>query len=210
MSPLPGLPDLPRAALANLPTPIEPLRRLLPALLPGAAALPELLVKRDDLTGAFNRRAFHGLYEREEERSRAIGLPLSLIYFDLDHFKAVNDEHGHAAGDRVLVSVTDEARALLRAQDLLFRWGGDEFVILLSHTPRADAEQLAEQLRASVAANVGIPGHGGMTMSVGVTSAMPGAVSDADLVRSADAAVYRAKSLGRNRVVAAAAASTTV
>lgn len=182
----------------------------LTAALAGRGEQTEALSLRDDLTGAFNRRAFHGLYEREEERSRAIGLPLSLIYFDLDHFKAVNDEHGHAAGDRVLVSVTDEARALLRAQDLLFRWGGDEFVILLSHTPRADAEQLAEQLRASVAANVGIPGHGGMTMSVGVTSAMPGAVSDADLVRSADAAVYRAKSLGRNRVVAAAAASTTV
>ena len=180
----------------------------LTAALAGRGEQTAALSLRDDLTGAFNRRAFHGLFEREEERSRAIGRPLSLIYFDLDHFKAINDDHGHAAGDRVLIAVTDEARALLRAQDLLFRWGGDEFVILLSHTTQTEAEMLAEQLRSSVQLHVSAPDGRAVTMSVGVTGSHPGKISDTDLVRSADAAVYRAKSLGRNRVVAAAAAST--
>lgn len=175
----------------------------LTAALAGRGEQSAALSLRDDLTGTFNRRAFRGLFEREEERSRAVARPLSLICFDLDHFKAINDEHGHAAGDRVLVHVTEEVRHLLRPQDLLFRWGGDEFVILLSHTTRQEAEVVAEQLRARVAARVLIGGRQQVTMSVGVASTQPGDTTDSDLVRSADAAVYRAKSLGRNRVVAA-------
>ncbi len=177
----------------------------LTAALAGSGEQSVALALRDDLTNAFNRRAFRGLFEREEERSRAVDRPLSIICFDVDHFKAINDRQGHAAGDRVLVAVTGEAQAMLRAQDLLFRWGGDEFIILLSQTDVAEARDIAEVLRARVESHVAAPGPSGpeaVTLSVGVATMRPGEKSDEDLVMTADAAVYRAKSLGRNRVVA--------
>jgi len=176
----------------------------LTAALAGSGAQSVALSLRDDLTGVFNRRAFLGLFEREEERSRSIGRPISLIYFDLDRFKTINDESGHAAGDRVLVDVTAEAQAVLRPQDLLFRWGGDEFVILLSHTPHEEARAIAEQLRTRVETHVRVSGKTGLeavTMSVGVATGLPGELTDEELVKAADAAVYRAKSAGRNRVM---------
>lgn len=179
----------------------------LTAALAGRGEQSAALSMRDDLTGAFNRRAFAGLFEREEERSRAVGRPLSLICFDLDQFKAINDQHGHAAGDRVLVGVTAATRELLRAHHLLFRWGGDEFVILMSHTTAQEAEAFAEQLCRGIAATVVALNLPAITMSVGVASGYPGRTSADDLVRTADAAVYRAKSLGRNQVVTAAPAS---
>lgn len=176
----------------------------LTAALAGRGEQSHALSLRDDLTGAFNRRAFRGLFDREEERSRILGRQLSLIYFDVDHFKAINDSLGHAAGDRVLVRVTADVRGLLRPQDLLFRWGGDEFVVLLPHTTTPEAALVAEQLRARVAAHPSADASEPcVTLSVGVSSAQPGETSDVELVRSADAAVYRAKSLGRNRVVTA-------
>ncbi|MFN7916751.1 MAG: GGDEF domain-containing protein [Vicinamibacterales bacterium] len=158
---------------------------------------------RDDLTGAFNRRAFVRLFEREEERSRVLGLPIAMVCFDLDHFKGINDRHGHGAGDRVLTAVTAEAQAILRPQDLLFRWGGDEFVILLPHTTTEEAHQLAEQLRLRVAERVSTTARTGepVTLSAGVASRGPDTTGLDDLVVSADTAVYRAKALGRNRVV---------
>lgn len=177
----------------------------LTAALAGRGEQSHALSLRDDLTGAFNRRAFRGLFDREEERSRALGRPLSLIYFDVDHFKAINDNLGHATGDRVLMGVAAEVRRLLRPQDLLFRWGGDEFVVLLPHTTTPEAEIVAEQLRARVAAQSPAEAtEPGVTLSVGVSSGRPGETSDTDLIRSADAAVYRAKSRGRNCVVTAA------
>lgn len=174
----------------------------LTAALAGRGEQSAALSLRDDLTGAYNRRAFAGLFEREAERSRAVGQPLSLVYFDLDRFKAVNDEHGHAAGDRVLVGVVAATRRQLRASDLLFRWGGDEFVILLPHTISAEATAFAEQLCSGIAATVVALHLPTVTMSVGVATTQAGATSADDLVTAADAAVYRAKSLGRNRVVA--------
>ncbi len=159
---------------------------------------------RDDLTGAFNRRAFVRLFEREEERSRALGLPIAMVCFDLDHFKTINDQLGHAAGDRVLAAVTAEAQAILRPQDLLFRWGGDEFVILLPHTDAEEAHAIAEQLRARVAEEVSVVSPTGVqpvTLSAGVASRGPDETGLDDLVVAADTAVYRAKALGRNRVV---------
>ncbi len=180
----------------------------LTAALAGRGEQSAALSLRDDLTGAFNRRAFAGLFEREEERSRAVGRPLSIICFDLDQFKTINDGHGHAAGDRVLVGVAEATRGLLRAQDLLFRWGGDEFVILLSHTTSQEAAAFAELLRARIASTAVAATLPTVTMSVGVTTGYPGKVSADDLVRAADAAVYRAKSLGRNQVVAAPSGTT--
>lgn len=174
----------------------------LTAALAGRGEQSVALSLRDDLTGAFNRRAFGRLFEREDERSRAVGLPLSLVCFDLDHFKTINDEHGHAAGDRVLVGVVEATRTLLRASDLLFRWGGDEFVILLPQTASAEAMAFAEQLRAGIADSVVALNLPSVTMSVGVATVHAGRTSADDLVTAADAAVYRAKSRGRNRVVA--------
>ena len=160
---------------------------------------------RDDLTGAFNRRAFRTLFDREEERSRAVDRPISIVAFDLDHFKEINDLQGHAEGDRVLVAVTIEAQSILRPQDLLFRWGGDEFLIVLPHSHHDEACAVAEQLRTTVEAAVSTQtgiGSRPVTLSVGVATGRPGVTGNDELLKAADAAIYRAKGLGRNRVVA--------
>jgi diguanylate cyclase (GGDEF)-like protein len=181
----------------------------LTAALAGRGERSTALSLSDDLTGAFNRRAFRGLFDREEERSRVLGRPLSLIYFNIDHFKTINDRFGHATGDRVLADVVSKARAVLPAHDLLFRWGGDEFIILLPHTTGPEAEVIAEALRAHVAARVSAgEGRPGVTLSIGLSITQPGDSRDTDLIRSADAAVYRAKALGRNRVVTASHLAT--
>ena len=173
----------------------------LTAALAGRGEQSAALSLRDDLTGAFNRRAFAECFEREEERSRAAERPLSLVCFDLDRFKAINDVQGHAAGDRVLVHVVAAARERLRTHDLLFRWGGDEFLILLPQTTAEEAATLAERLREGIAGTVVAPDLPGVTASVGVAEATGGAASADVLVRRADDAVYRAKALGGNQVV---------
>ncbi len=172
----------------------------LTAALAGRGEQSAALSLRDELTGAFNRRAFAEHFEREEARSRAAARPLSLVCLDLDHFKAVNDHHGHAAGDRVLVGVVAAARQRLRAHDLLFRWGGDEFLILLPQTTADEAAALGERLRDGIAATVVAADLPGVTASVGVAAAAAGTASADDLVRSADDGVYRSKALGGNRV----------
>jgi len=179
----------------------------LTAALAGRGEQSAALSLRDDLTGAFNRRAFTGLFEREEQRSRAVGRPVSLICFDLDHFKAINDEHGHAAGDRVLLAMVAATRGHLRPHDLLFRWGGDEFLALLPQTTCEEATAFAERLREGIAATVVARHLPTVTASVGVATADPGTSSADDLVRAADGALYRAKARGRNRVVGAATSS---
>lgn len=163
-------------------------------------ALEELerLAGTDRLTGAWNRRRF------EEGAQALMSLavrkrdPLSLLFFDLDHFKRVNDHHGHAAGDRVLVAVVQAARIHLRNSDFLARWGGEEFVLLASGTPLAGAAVLGEKLRATVEAldhgNIGT-----VTISLGVAEFHPGESLE-DWVQRADTALYRAKAAGRNRL----------
>jgi len=178
----------------------------LTAALAGRGEQVVALSLRDDLTGAFNRRAFRTLFDREEERSRAVDRPISVISFDLDQFKEINDLQGHAEGDRVLIAVTLEAQSILRPQDLLFRWGGDEFLILLPHSRREEAWEIAERLRAQVESHVTTMRRGGtrpVTMSVGVATSASGITSSDDLIRAADEAIYQAKGLGRNRVIAA-------
>lgn len=179
----------------------------LTAALAGRGERKAALSLRDDLTGAYNRRAFADFFEREAESAGAAGRSLSLICFDVDRFKAINDQHGHDSGDRVLVGVVAAARALLRAHDLLFRWGGDEFLILLPHTSAADAVTIAEHLRTGLAATQVAPHTPAVTVSVGVATSAPGMTSADVLVRNADDAVYRAKALGRNQVVSAAPAA---
>jgi diguanylate cyclase (GGDEF)-like protein len=167
------------------------------------------LSRRESLTGCFNRRAFYELFPREVERARRLGQGVSLVFLDIDHFKRINDRYGHETGDRVLQQLSSRLRGIIRETDLLFRWGGEEFVILLPHSASAEAPVLAERVRAAVAERpfAGSDAHPAVpvTVSVGVagTSAWP--VDPDALLARADAACYRAKESGRNRVEAEAA-----
>jgi diguanylate cyclase (GGDEF)-like protein len=164
------------------------------------------LSRRESLTGCFNRRAFYELFPREVERAHRLGQGVALVFVDLDHFKRVNDRHGHETGDRVLQQLAARLLGIIRETDLLFRWGGEEFVILLPHTATSEAPALAERIRAAVAerpfvANEAYAGVS-MTVSVGVAGAVGVPVDPDALLARADAACYRAKERGRNRVVA--------
>jgi len=171
------------------------------------------LSRRESLTGCFNRRAFYELFPREVERARRLGQGVALVFIDLDHFKRVNDRHGHETGDRVLQLLAARLLGIIRETDLLFRWGGEEFVILLPHTSASEAPALAERIRAAVAerpfvAHESYPGVS-MTVSVGVAGEVGGMIAPDALLARADAACYRAKEAGRNRVVAEAPHAAT-
>jgi diguanylate cyclase len=165
------------------------------------------LAYRESLTGCFNRRAFQELFQREADRSRRLGQSVSLAFLDVDHFKAINDERGHETGDRLLQQLAMRVQTVVRETDLLFRWGGEEFVILLPHTSPADARALAERVRAAVAERpfLGAELNPGvrMTVSLGTAGTDALAASAEALLARADAACYEAKRQGRNRVVVA-------
>ena len=168
------------------------------------------LSRRESLTGCFNRRAFYELFPREAERANRLGHGVSLVFIDIDHFKRINDRHGHETGDRVLQQLAARLQATVRETDLLFRWGGEEFVILLAHTAAEDAPVLAERLRAAVEARPFLEGElyrpVRATVSVGTAGTSTYPVEPDVLLARADAACYRAKEAGRNRVEAGAAA----
>jgi diguanylate cyclase (GGDEF)-like protein len=151
----------------------------------------------DALTGLSNRRAFDEALARETAQAHRSGQPLSLVAFDLDHFKQVNDTHGHDLGDQVLVELAGLVRGLSRAGDLPARWGGEEFTWLLPGVDQATAPQLAERLRAAVAAHP-FPG-GPLTISLG-TATLRSGEEGSSLFTRADTALYAAKRAGRNRV----------
>ena len=164
----------------------------------------------DALTGAANRRFFERRLADEMVRRQRHGRTLSCLLIDLDHFKIVNDTHGHAMGDRVLCDVTTALGKDLRAADLLARYGGEEFVLLLPETPDADALQIAERLRQRIESLAWTAPDGSTlsaSVSIGVTSlnsGREGAGTDgARLLQEADAALYEAKRRGRNRVCVA-------
>jgi diguanylate cyclase (GGDEF)-like protein len=154
----------------------------------------------DGLTGMLNRRALDQRLQELTAQVEITGQPVAVIAADIDHFKRVNDEHGHATGDAVLIEVAYRLRKALRAFDLAYRVGGEEFLIVLPGAGMSDAAALAEQLRAAVAA---APAAGRqVTMSFGVAGS-----SGPDLKRlldEADAALYEAKARGRDQVIAAA------
>ena len=173
-----------------------------------AQALEQIrqLATHDDLTGLLNRRAMLDRMQLEQRRSLRSGSPLLIAQLDIDHFKAVNDTHGHAAGDLVLQSFADTVRRNVRDTDVLARWGGEEFVLLLCDTPAADAVALMERLRQAVQAmQVSVPQGGGpitVTVSIGLARHAP-ADPLAGTLERADQALYAAKAGGRNRVVPA-------
>jgi diguanylate cyclase (GGDEF)-like protein/PAS domain S-box-containing protein len=157
---------------------------------------------RDDLTGVHNRRHFVATAEHELERARSHGGTLSLVMLDIDHFKAINDRHGHAAGDAALRAVGELLRRVARPGDVAGRLGGEEFAMLLPGSSHATAVERARAWRAELAAlEVGSEGAPlRITASFGVAS-WPQASRLAELLKAADTRLYRAKAEGRDRVV---------
>ena len=182
----------------------------LPALTLGAVMMANAdLVARarhaadhDHLTGARSRRAFFDLAAREQARALRFGRPLSVLLFDVDHFKRINDTHGHAVGDRVLADIVERAEAVVRGIDVVARLGGEEFVVLLPDTAADTALLVAERLRDGLErrpdAAAGI--DAGYTVSIGAAT-LGGGESIEALLSRADTALYAAKAGGRNRVM---------
>jgi two-component system cell cycle response regulator len=159
----------------------------------------------DGLTGAFNKRHFLDRLPTEIAYARRHRTPLSLLMFDVDHFKLVNDRHGHVAGDYVLATIAEIVTSTLRTEDLFARYGGEEFSILCRGAPLEKASVLAERLRAKIETYL-FEHHGRriqVTISVGVTTFVDNGDPANQLIADADAALYHAKRTGRNRVVAA-------
>ena len=159
----------------------------------------------DNLTGLPNRAHVQDWLEEEWERSRVEGECLSLLVVDIDHFKQVNDTFGHPVGDLVICKVAEAIQGALRGHDLAGRWGGEEFVVVLSNCPEPAVAHIAERLRRSVAAiQLQVPGHREEvrpTVSVGAaTWDGRGLVEPHELIATADRALYAAKRSGRNRV----------
>lgn len=156
----------------------------------------------DSLTGLVNRRGFLDAIQREHARARRHGQPLSLLLVDLDHFKAVNDQYGHEAGDAVLVALAELLNERLRESDLAARFGGEEFVIMLPATTLEQARQLAEQLRLALSERVIRHEQRPIRISMSVGAAEAGDESVDALISRADRRLYLSKNRGRNRVTA--------
>ncbi len=156
----------------------------------------------DPLTNIYNRRGFFQIGDGEVERARRFSHPLSVLMFDLDHFKQINDSFGHPFGDKILVALIETCRRYIRALDILGRYGGEEFVVLLPETDLPTALQIAERIRHAVEQT---PMHIEdkvifMTISIGVATFDDKSLTLTDLLVQADQALYRAKQAGRNRV----------
>jgi diguanylate cyclase (GGDEF)-like protein len=157
---------------------------------------------RDPLTGCVTRAHASEVIDAELRRARRSQMAVSVIMFDLDHFKDVNDRYGHLCGDAVLAAVGKKMRDVLRGSDLKCRYGGEEFLVLLPETPLHGARRVAETLRREIAERP-MPWAGEaltVTASFGLTQAMPSEISIETIIGRADAALYRAKEEGRNCV----------
>jgi len=161
----------------------------------------ERLAATDYLTGAWNRAHLGRVIEVEMARSTAGRMPVSLVLLDIDHFKRINDSLGHLAGDQVLCELVTLVRSVVRATDLVFRWGGEEFVVLLSPAGYRHAAIVAENLRKAVATHA-FPVAGTVTISLGVAE-HDGDEDSATWFKRLDEALYEAKETGRDRVVVA-------
>jgi diguanylate cyclase (GGDEF)-like protein len=161
-------------------------------------ALLERQAAIDPLTGIYNRLRFNELLLQDVDEAKRYHVPISLIMFDIDHFKKVNDSYGHLVGDRVLKEIVAVVSAIIRTVDVFARWGGEEFMIVSKHLDHEHMRNLAEKLRHAVE-SARIDGCHPITCSFGVTQLV-----DQDTLENftgrADAALYRAKKEGRNRV----------
>ena len=197
--------------VAPEPTPTDHQRSVLSA----AAALLAVSLKnselfrevrensvRDGLTGCFNRMHALEVLDAELRRARRSRLPLSLVMFDLDNFKGINDRHGHLCGDAVLAAVGATMKAELRGSDLKCRYGGDEFMVILPDTPLIGARQVSENLRRAIAEHpvTWNDGQVMVTASFGITAITEGEHDPLGAISRADTALYRAKQRGRNGI----------
>ena len=155
--------------------------------------LQELTIK-DDLTGLYNNRFFTRQLSEEIERNKRYGEIFSLLYIDIDNFKKYNDSRGHPAGDKLLRKIADLIQSKLRTLDYAFRYGGEEFTILLPSTNLKGAEQVAERIRKRISKHS--QDTNSVTVSIGVAQYAPGK----NLVNLADKALYRAKQLGKDKI----------
>ncbi|MCS6874116.1 MAG: GGDEF domain-containing protein [Pyrinomonadaceae bacterium] len=157
----------------------------------------------DPLTGIFNRRYLFRRLDEEVRKVKRYSSALSLVLFDIDHFKEVNDKYGHLVGDKVLVEVCRVIQENVRRTDFVARYGGEEICVLMPNTKLAKAKSVAERIRGKIEqSQIGIGGSSlNVTLSAGVAS-FSESDSIEDLIRKADANLYRAKEAGRNRVVA--------
>jgi diguanylate cyclase (GGDEF)-like protein len=158
----------------------------------------ERLATIDKLTQAYNRAKFDEIIEREMERSKRHSRPLSLLMFDIDHFKDVNDAYGHVAGDYVLKTIAEIVRKNMRKIDYFVRWGGEEFMIIASETDLETARETAERLR-KIIGNYRFDKAGVVTVSFGITQLKKDDTADTFIKRTDDS-LYKAKANGRNRV----------
>ncbi|MCK9505120.1 MAG: diguanylate cyclase [Porticoccaceae bacterium] len=156
----------------------------------------------DKLTGALNRQAFEDLFDHLAKMAKRHKQSLALLAIDLDHFKEVNDNFGHQAGDNVLQNLSAAIREITRECDTLCRWGGEEFMLLLEHCDLDEAQQRAEDIRQFIQQRTTTFGREeiAVTVSIGVSEYRPGETLDA-FVNRADGALYKAKREGRNRVI---------
>lgn len=167
-----------------------------------ATATITQLSRTDELTGLHNRRSFRQIFTLARNAALRHNHPLSLISIDLDHFKVVNDTLGHSAGDLVLMEFAKLMQEEVRAEDIVARLGGEEFIILLPHADSTAASALAERIRTAFEQNSGSAAPLAVTASFGVAQLQAGEEEEA-LIQRADAALYRAKREGRNRVITA-------
>jgi diguanylate cyclase (GGDEF)-like protein len=194
------------------------LRELEALLEPAAEALDKaLLLKRaealsvtDDLTRLYNSRYLNQVLRRETKRAKRTGRPLSLLFIDLDGFKAINDMHGHLSGSRALVEAGAIIRSGARETDVVARFGGDEFALVLPDTGVGGAIAAAERVRDRIAGHGFLAGQGlnvRLTASVGVATLPDMAQTADELVQAADAAMYQVKAVGKNGIQAARVAA---
>jgi diguanylate cyclase (GGDEF)-like protein len=187
------------------------------ALEPGGIALDnalrvqraEALSVTDDLTNLYNSRYLSQVLRRETKRASRSGRPLSLLFVDLDGFKSINDTHGHLFGSRALVEAAAVIRASARETDMVARFGGDEFALVLPDTGSEGAVAVGERLRARVAAHTFLAADGlsiTLTASVGVATLPDVAASAEGLIQAADEAMYRVKDHGKNGIFVAGSA----
>lgn len=173
-----------------------------------AIASADLVAATDHLTGIPNRAHFAERFEAELRKARSYSQPLSIVVFDVDHFKSVNDTHGHHAGDVVLKRIAEMIRSATRGSNLFARYGGEEFVVMMVSADGEQAARNANRIRETVAQTpFHLPGQEEpvrVTISGGVASFPGDGDSTSELIRAADQALYAAKEQGRNRIVAAA------
>lgn len=162
----------------------------------------------DDLTGLYNQRYLEVILDRELSLAKRNDVNFSVLFLDMDHFKAVNDTHGHLIGSRLLYEVGQEIKRTLRESDICFRYGGDEFLIILAHTNLADAVVVAERIRLQVEKKRFLAREGldiRLTASIGVASVPDHATTKVQILKAADEALYGVKKAVRNKVIAATA-----